>query len=327
MHRFGRGKSGLVPLATLVLAGIIRLMAVLPQAPSRRPSRNLFHGTMERMPMMRILDLTYGLSPHLGRMLVKLWYRYLTHLDKHAEMMFMNYGYAELDAAGTRLALRPEDESNRYSIQLYHHVASGVDLTDRDVLEVGCGRGGGASYIARYLHPRSVTGIDVAPNAVDFCKRHYAVDGLNFACGDAVALPFPDNSYDVVVSVESSHCYSPVRNFLAETLRVLRPGGYLLLADRRDLRGVDTLRTLLVRSGYQIIGEQLITPNILRALDMDAHRRITLMNHGVPKFWRKMFKQFAATPGTSLYESFRNRRWEYVSYVARAPARPDRRPA
>ncbi len=282
--------------------------------------------------MMRILDLIYSLSPSVGRMLVKLWYRYMTHLDKDAEMVFMNYGYAPIegeegrsvnDEAGdatTALKLRSEDEGNRYSIQLYHHVASGVYLAGRDVLEIGCGRGGGASYVARYLGPRSVTGMDLAPNAVAFCRRHHASDRLHFVCGDAVALPFVDASFDAVINVESSHCYGSMREFLSEVRRVLRPGGHLLLADRRDQKGTETLRGQLLRSGLQILREQRITPNILRALDLDNERRMHLIQRGVPGLTRKLFKQFAATPGTSMYESFRKGHWEYVSFVLRKSA-------
>ena len=63
----------------------------------------------------------------------------------------MNYGWASLDPTASALTLRPEDEPNRYCIQLYHRVASVVDLCGSDVLEVGCGRGRGASYVMRYL--------------------------------------------------------------------------------------------------------------------------------------------------------------------------------
>ena len=66
----------------------------------------------------------------------------------------MNYGY---DAPNLSLKLENADEVERYPIQLYHHVASQSELKDKIVLEVGSGRGGGASYIARYLNPLSIT--------------------------------------------------------------------------------------------------------------------------------------------------------------------------
>src|SRR5690349_1400475 len=93
-----------------------------------------------------IIGEAYEVSPKARRFIVRRWYQYLSHLDREAVMIFMNYGYAALDDRPAFLTLRAEDLLNRFCIQLYHHVASAVDLTGRDVLEVGCGRGGGAAY-------------------------------------------------------------------------------------------------------------------------------------------------------------------------------------
>ena len=57
----------------------------------------------------------------------------------------MNYGYASQNMT---LELEKEDELERYPIQLYHYVASHSNVENKTVLEVGSGRGGGASYIA-----------------------------------------------------------------------------------------------------------------------------------------------------------------------------------
>src|SRR5690348_11324182 len=59
----------------------------------------------------------------------------------------MNYGYAEADSASHAFVLQPRDEPERYPIALYRHVAMLAPLGGRDVLEVGSGRGGGASYV------------------------------------------------------------------------------------------------------------------------------------------------------------------------------------
>jgi hypothetical protein len=81
------------------------------------------------------------------------------------EWAFMNYGYALLEPNGAPLVLEPADEPDRLCIQLYHHTVGETSLEGKDVLEVGCGRGGGASYIARYLRPRSMTGLDFSSTA------------------------------------------------------------------------------------------------------------------------------------------------------------------
>lgn len=264
---------------------------------------------------MRLLDLVFRISPAVGRLTTRAWYQYMTRLDREAEMVFMNYGFADPRAA--RIELHPDDERDRYCIQLYHHVAAAVDLAGRDVLEVGCGRGGGASYIARYLGPRRMTGVDIADAAVRFCAGHHRHERLEFRQADAVALPFPDRSFDAIVNVESSHCYSSMRRFLAEVRRCLRPGGYFLFADRRDRRHVGQLRGQLRAAGFVVVNERNITANILHALDLDDARKLARIETGVPWLFRKTFKQFAATSGTSLHRAFGNRSWEYHSFVLR----------
>lgn len=267
--------------------------------------------------MMKSLDVLYAVAPGIGKLMTKLWYQHMTRLDKKAEMVFMNYGYADLAADAPGLDLHEHDEPNRYCIQLYHHVAGAVDLTGKDVLEVGCGRGGGAHFIARYLHPGSMTGVDIAPKAVEFCARHHKHERLCFRHGDAEDLPFPDCSFDAVVNVESSHCYGSMSRFLSEVRRLLRPGGLFLFADRRDRPGMGKLREQLHRAGFELVREKRITDNILRALDLDESRRQALIGKGVPWFLRNVFRQFAATKGTSLYNSFSKGGWEYHSFVLR----------
>jgi hypothetical protein len=78
---------------------------------------------------------------------------------------FMNYGYAPATVDVGTPPLRSSDERDRLCIQLYLHAIGHWDLRDSDVLEVGSGRGGGASFMSRYLHPRSVTGMDFSEEA------------------------------------------------------------------------------------------------------------------------------------------------------------------
>jgi SAM-dependent methyltransferase len=143
---------------------------------------------------------------------------------------FMNYGYAPTTVNASTPPLKSSDERDRLCIQLYLHAIDNFDLRDRDVLEVGSGRGGGASYISRYLQPRSMTGMDFSQQAVDLCNRYRLTPGLAFVCGDAQSLPFPASSFDAVVNIESSHCYESMDAFLSEVRRVLRPGGRFFFA-------------------------------------------------------------------------------------------------
>ena len=112
---------------------------------------------MNRMKLKKITNsprvLLYMFFTRLGHFV----YSYASRLDKDAEAIFLNYGYAD---DNLKLELRKEDDKNRYCIQLYNHIVASlpVELKGLDVLEVGSGRGGGASYVARYFKDDEIWG-------------------------------------------------------------------------------------------------------------------------------------------------------------------------
>ena len=173
----------------------------------------------------------------------KIWYRYLSNRIGNDPVTFLNYGYWPPE--GETLKLSPEDESNRPAIQLYHHVVSGAELTDKNVLEVSCGHGGGASFVRRYHKPKTYIAIDQNPKAIDYNRKTHGVLGIDFHTGDAQALNFPENHFDVVINVEASHCYPRQDAFFNSAYRVLRNGGYMLYADFRRLVDVPNLTMIL----------------------------------------------------------------------------------
>src|ERR1700759_2808441 len=165
------------------------------------------------------MDFTYFFS--FNRLVSRHFYRIQTRLFASDDVVFLNIGYEE----DPPMALPPPecDEPNRFYVQLYHRVATQTDLSGKRVLEVGCGHGGGASYLTRTLQPASYTGLDLNPAAVAFCRRRHQLPGLEFVQGDAENLPFPDHYFDAVLNIESANNYPRFRQFLAEVARVLRP--------------------------------------------------------------------------------------------------------
>lgn len=185
-------------------------------------------------------------------------------------VVFFNFGYEEDPPMA--LPLSESDEPNRYCIQLYHQTASQVDLTGKEVLEVSCGAGGGASYIARNLGPASYTGLDLNPASIDLCRAKHRLPGLQFVQGDAQNLPFPDESFDAVVNVEASHQYPDFRGFLAEVARVLRPGGHFLYTDSRRNPVVAEWEAALADAPLRTISQRDIGAQAKRGLDANTAR-------------------------------------------------------
>ncbi|KAA8960197.1 MAG: class I SAM-dependent methyltransferase [Mycobacterium sp.] len=165
------------------------------------------------------------------------------------------------------LPLAESDEPNRYQIQLYHRVATQVDLTGKGVLEVSCGHGGGASYLMRTHGPASYIGLDLNPIGLDFCRKKHQLPGLDFIEGNAEELPFPDQSFDVVINIEASHCYPRFARFLDEVARVLRPGGHFLYADVRRRQEIAKWEALLRGAPMRLIAERFINEEVARGIE------------------------------------------------------------
>jgi SAM-dependent methyltransferase len=245
----------------------------------------------------------------------RLWYPFLTRRLKGGEVVFLNYAFETDPPVGLRL--EPEDEPNRACIQLYHHVASQVELRGKSVLEVSCGHGGGASWIARTMQPASYTGLDLNPEGIRFCQRRHAVAALTFVQGDAQKLPFPDGSLDAVINVEASHCYPDFRRFLAEVARVLRPGGHFLYADFRFKSDIAAWEAAIASAPLRIVQTRDIHADVLRGMDSNAERNRALVRRHLPRFLYSLGCGFAGVPGYSVYAAFETGELSYRSWCFR----------
>lgn len=96
----------------------------------------------------------------------------------------------------------------------------------RDVLDLGCGGGFLANYLARHGH--RVTGVDTTPENLVVARTHDPTGRVAYEVADACALPFADASFDVVCAMDLiEHVEEPER-LIAEASRVLRPGGLVV---------------------------------------------------------------------------------------------------
>jgi len=99
-----------------------------------------------------------------------------------------------------------------------------------DTLELAIGTG---ANLPHYPPDVALTGVDWSAEMLRAARRRAERTGrtVDLRRADATALPFPDDAFDTVVSTYAFCCIPDVRAALTEALRVLRPGGDLLLAD------------------------------------------------------------------------------------------------
>lgn len=99
------------------------------------------------------------------------------------------------------------------------------------VLDIACGSGNAALVAARRFC--EVSGIDLAENLIERARLRAAADGseIDFRTGDAQALPFPDASFDVVLSAFGVMFAPDQQTAANEALRVCRAGGRIALAN------------------------------------------------------------------------------------------------
>lgn len=267
---------------------------------------------------MALIEEILG-RPRLRQALWRWWYPFFTRRVRAHGIDFLNYAYEEDPPMGPTLA--ESDEPFRPNIQLYHHVAAGADLAGARVLEVSCGHGGGASYLTRTFRPTEYVGLDLNPEGVRYCQGRHRMPGLRFVQGDAMALPFPDASFDVVVNVEASHCYPDFRRFLDEVARVLKPGGRFAYADLRYPSQVDGwVGDLAKHPQLRLERMRLINPEVVRGMELNTPRYESMIRANFPRFLHRLGLDFAGVKGSRLHRDALSGELSYRSCLLRKRA-------
>ena len=185
-----------------------------------------------------------------------------------SDLLFFNYGFWQpgLDDSW----ILPVHACYRHHLNLVRHLLAGVDVDGKAVLEIGCGRGGNCCYLSRYSTAERIVGVDVCAPNLTLAQRNPDLQRAAFLAGDAQQLPLADSCFDVVLNLESSHCYRQFDSFVAEVARVLKKSGVFCFA---DLWNVDVLkldwaaREQALHSGsLEIVAEENISEQVFEAM-------------------------------------------------------------
>lgn len=229
----------------------------------------------------------------------------------------LNCGYC---AEGMeKLDLQPERNAERMSYQLYNQLVRGSQIEGSDVIEFGCGRGGGARFLAAKAAPRRYVAIDASWSFIlaSRCSRKPA--GLEFRVARAERLPFDEGLFDIAIGVEVVHLLADKERFLFEAARVLRPGGRLLLADffyARDSspNALSGFIAKLSAAPFAVKVHETWTEAVLAAMQADSDRRMTAIKR-LPGPLRRHLVAFAGTTESPLWRQLRDGRASYEHFV------------
>ncbi len=110
-----------------------------------------------------------------------------------------------------------------------------IDVTGKDVLDIGCGTAGPDIVISKELNPSRIVGVDIEPYLVEKGRENISRAGLtnsiNIQLVEVGPLPFANHTFDIVFSKDSLIHVTDKSALYAEVLRVLKPGGVFAASD------------------------------------------------------------------------------------------------
>ncbi len=229
-------------------------------------------------------------------------------LAEHA--LFLNWGYLP-DGEKESAVFSPGGPQARLARELL----DGTSVDGRSVLDVGCGRGGLAALLASEYSPRSVTGVDLSPANIAFCRTRHRHPRLRFQIADACRLPQPDGSIDVLCNLESSGAYADLPAFFGHVHRILKSGGDFLYGDVFSADTVALIHDALRHTGFTLISARSINAEVATARRMAGSALMTRLEQAMSRRGKKTdngeMQRYFATPGSAMFNALQSGAADY----------------
>lgn len=158
-----------------------------------------------------------------------------------------------------------------------------VDLEDKSVLEIGCGRGGFSELLVKqYPLIKKLCACDYSESALMIAKNRLGTNGrIDLRKEDIQNLSFPDESFDTVISCETIEHVPHPRLALKELHRVLKPGGRLILTcpNYFNLFGIWCIYRIIIGKPYTEGGQPFVNYILLPAIYLKLRGLGFTVNH------------------------------------------------
>jgi ubiquinone/menaquinone biosynthesis C-methylase UbiE len=152
-------------------------------------------------------------------------YTEINKFFESTDIEFMNHGYYPPHSF-----IKKEDKNFKNQLSLYLSLFDNLKIKNKNILEVGCGRGGGIKKLSKYFNFTEIHACDLNKNNIEYCKVNNKAN-IDFKVSNAENLDYSDNYFDIIINVESSHNYKNYPLFFNEVKRILKPDGIFLYTD------------------------------------------------------------------------------------------------
>ena len=151
---------------------------------------------------------------------------------------FTNFGYWDADTKDQKQACE----------NLMDRLIALIPERKGKILDVACGKGGTTRHLLKYYTPSSVTAVNLSAKQLETARAR--APGCGFVLMDAAHLAFEDATFDDIICVEAAFHFVTRERFLREALRVLKPGGRLVLSDILMTREAEQAKPYRTEENY-----------------------------------------------------------------------------
>ncbi len=186
-------------------------------------------------------------------------------------------------------------------------------IRQKKVLDLGCGSGYGSFELIK-LGAKKVEAVDISSKAINYAKKNYHHKNLFFRVADATSIPFPDNSFDVIVSFEVIEHIKNYQMFIKEAFRVLKKPGYFIFSTPnkdqyrantsayhyKEFNPTDLKQLFKKYGGLKLYGQYFLNQKFIDQ-EINYFKRYNQLSLGGNKIVKKIFLLFPPSFKSFVY--------------------------